>query len=301
MLKQVVHIFLLFLWILFIESCKSEKKEHLTICFTGDVLLDRGVRKQIEKKGVDYLFKEVIPIFRSSDAVIINLECPITDTISPINKQFIFRADSEWTPYLLKNGITHAALANNHTMDQGRRGLESTSRHLKEAGIIPIGYGVNQSKACEPIFIYKNGIEVAVFNSVLVPIENWMYLEEQPGVCQATIDTLVSEIQILKSRKPDCYVFVTLHWGIEYQQNPTIKQRREAYRLIEAGVDAVIGHHPHVIQKEEYYKGKPIFYSLGNFIFDQTKPGTTEGLLLQVVFEKEKIHFKKHIHPSPLI
>jgi poly-gamma-glutamate synthesis protein (capsule biosynthesis protein) len=286
------HYILLLLAFILNDSC-IPKEETLTLSFTGDVLLDRGVREQIEKNGIDYLFEEVSPCFHSSDAVIINLECPVTDTVSPINKRYIFRANPEWMPALRKNGITHAALANNHSIDQGRRGLESTSRHLIQAGIVPLGYGENQTAACMPTFISKKGMEVALFNSVLVPIENWVYLEDRPGVCQATVESLVSEIQSLKKRKPSCYVVVVLHWGIEFQLQPTFQQRQKAYQLIDAGTDVIIGHHPHVVQKEEIYKGKPIFYSIGNFIFDQNTPETSRSVLIKMRFEKEKVSYVK--------
>ena len=275
-------------------SC--QKEEQLRISFTGDVLLDRGVRKEIERKGIDFLFEDVAPIFHTSDAVVINLECPITDTISPIHKKYIFRADSEWTSALSKNGVTHAALANNHSMDQGRRGLESTYYHLINSGITPLGYGKNQTSACQPTLFSKNGIEVALFNSVLLPLENWVYLEDKPGVCQATIEDLCSEIRQLKKKNSACYVLVVLHWGVEYQQEPTLQQRREARQLIDAGADGIIGHHPHVIQKEEIYKNKPIFYSLGNFIFDQSTPSTTKSVIVELVFgKKDFTYIKKEV------
>jgi poly-gamma-glutamate capsule biosynthesis protein CapA/YwtB (metallophosphatase superfamily) len=98
----------------------------------------------------------------------------------------------------------------------------------------------------------------------------------------------------MKAATPHRYVIVYLHWGVEYQQTPTRKQRRDAYLLIDAGADAIIGHHPHVIQKEETYKNKPIFYSLGNFIFDQNGPETKRGLLLQLTFSPKGIQYLKH-------
>lgn len=291
-MRQFLYILLTCLWIVLGSSCNREKQ--LTVCFTGDVLLDRGVREQIEKRGVEYLFEDVAPLFLSSDAVIINLECPVTDTITPINKWFIFRAEPEWLPALSKSGITHAGLANNHSIDQGRKGLTSTFRHLQEAGIAPIGYGENQTEACSPLIIAQKGIELAVYNSVLIPLENWVYLENQAGVCQATVEALALEIQAMKKTKPNRYIVAFLHWGLEYQQTPTLKQRKDAYQLIDAGADAVIGHHPHVIQKEELYKGKPIFFSLGNFVFDQDGLETKKGLLLQMTFSKEGLQYIKH-------
>lgn len=294
MLKYI-HIALFLTLIVSCYSCKEkEQEEHLSICLTGDVLLDRGVREQINKNGLSFLLEDVTNIFQSSDATVINLECPVTNTISPINKKYIFRGDPEWLPILKANGITHAALANNHSMDQGRSGLDDTYNNLIKAGIKPIGYGKNATDANMPVFINKNEIEVALFNSVTIPLENWVYLENNTGVCQASINQLSDAIIQLKKDKPNCFAIIILHWGIEFQKEPTLRQRKEAYQLIDAGADAIIGHHPHVLQKEEIYKEKPIFYSIGNFIFDQNMPDAKESLIIRLDFNKDKLSFKKY-------
>jgi poly-gamma-glutamate synthesis protein (capsule biosynthesis protein) len=255
------------------------------------VLLDRGVRQQIEKHGLAFLFEDVADVFHSSDAVVVNLECPVTDTVSPVNKKYIFRADSKWMPALRSAGITHAALANNHSIDQGRRGLNSTAYHLQKAGITSLGYGLNHQSACRPVFISKHGIQVAVFNSVWLPLENWSYLEDNSCICQAGVDELSEQIRTLKKENPACYIVAVLHWGMEYQPKPAIGQRRDAYRLIDAGADVIVGHHPHVVQEKELYKSKPIFYSLGNFVFDSSSPDARKSWLLQLFFDKEGISF----------
>ena len=153
----------------------------LTILFTGDVLLDRGVRRVAERKGISYLFEEVSPIFREADAVVVNLECPLTDTISPVNKKYIFRADARWAKDLKAVGITHAAMANNHTNDQGRRGLQATAQHLTDAGITPLGYGKSFKEQMSPVLIEKDGISVALFNATTLTIENWCRIDDKPG------------------------------------------------------------------------------------------------------------------------
>jgi len=276
-------------------TCACEQQgEQLSICFTGDILLDRGVRTQIERAGVDYLFEDVKGLFTESDAVVINLECPITKTISPINKRFIFRGEPEWLPALKDAGITHAVLANNHSMDQGRTGLIDTYKHLSDNQIFSLGYGETHKQACEPVFVSKGEIEVALFSSVTLPLENWVYLEDEPGVCQATVEGIINSVEKLKRDKPDCHIVVILHWGLEYQELPTPIQRRQGQRLIDAGADAVIGHHPHVIQKEEIYKGKPIFYSLGNFVFDQQKPPTRQSVIVRLLFDESGLSFEKY-------
>jgi poly-gamma-glutamate synthesis protein (capsule biosynthesis protein) len=293
-LKQLLYILIPALIATGYSCGEKQQEEYLSICFTGDVLLDRGVREQINKKGVAYIFQDVAPLFRNSDATVINLECPVTKTVSPIHKKYIFRAEPEWLPTLKESGITHAALANNHSMDQGRSGLEDTYMHLTDTGIIPIGYGKNTEEANKPVFISKNGIEVAIFNSVTVPLENWVYLEDRPGVNQVSIETLSEEIKKLKTNKQSRYIIVILHWGVEFQKEPTIKQRKEAYKLIDSGADIIIGHHPHVLQNEETYKGKPIFYSLGNFVFDQNMPDAKESMIVRINFGKDGFSFQTH-------
>lgn len=244
--------------------------------------------------GVDYLFEDVKKVFEQSDAVVVNLECPVTKVVSPINKRFIFRGEPEWLPALRNAGVTHAVLANNHSIDQGREGLKDTYLHLLANEIVSLGYGDTQQQACEPVFISKGNVEVAIFSSVTLPLENWVYLEDEPGICQASVESITASVRQLKQRKPACYIVVILHWGLEYQELPTPTQRMQGQILIDAGADAVIGHHPHVIQREEIYEGKPIFYSLGNFVFDQQKPPTRQSVIVKLLFDKSGLRFEKH-------
>lgn len=275
-------------------ACQHPSEECLSVAFTGDVLLDRGVRQQIQKKGIEHLFESVTPLFRSLDATVINLECPVTSVRSPLHKKYIFRAEPIWAEALAQAGITHATMANNHTMDQGRSGLTDTYHHLLSAGITPIGYGETASESCQPILIQKKKIKVVLYNSVMLPLENWVYLENSPGVCQQPIEELEAEIRNFKQQNPESYVIVVLHWGVEYQRLPTLSQRKGAHLLIRAGADAIIGHHPHIIQQEEYYEGKPIFYSLGNFVFDQRKPETSQSVIVQLNLTTTKCSVKLH-------
>lgn len=281
--------------LLFISAaCHRTEEKCLSIAFTGDVLLDRGVREQIKRKGTDELFSSVAVLFRSMDATIINLECPVTSTESPIHKKYIFRADPDNISALSRAGITHAALANNHSIDQGRSGLTDTYRHLRSSGIIPIGYGDSAATSGKPVIISKGDIKVGILNSLLLPLENWVYLDNSPGICQYTIEKLEAAIKKLKCEHPQMYVVVILHWGIEYQTTPSFSQRKGAYRLIRAGADAIIGHHPHVLQEMEYFDGKPIFYSLGNFVFDQRKPETSRSEIIQLDFSSSGYSVRRH-------
>lgn len=260
---------------------------QLTVLFTGDVLLDRGVRRVAERRGVGYLFEEVTPIFREADAVVVNLECPLTDTISPVNKKYIFRADARWAKDLRKAGITHAAMANNHSNDQGRRGLQATAQHLTEAGIMPLGYGRNFKEQMTPVLIEKDGIKVAIFNATTLTIENWCRIDDKPGIAQPTEKELLDEIEDFQHKNPDTHIVVVLHWGVEFQPYPSIRQRALAHRLSEAGVAAVIGHHPHILQPIDTIGKMPIYYSIGNFVFDQNNPKAKKSMIARLTFHSD--------------
>ena len=131
----------------------------VSILFTGDILLDRGVREVINHRGVDYLFtQEVDSLFASCDYVVANLECPATTIRQPDFKRYVFRAEPEWLDVLRAHGITHLNLANTHSIDQGRAGLVDTKRNIEAAGMIPFGAGENMAEAAEPLIITQQSI-----------------------------------------------------------------------------------------------------------------------------------------------
>ncbi|MBQ6746778.1 MAG: CapA family protein [Bacteroidaceae bacterium] len=277
--------------VLLVSCSQQETREQdsLTLVFTGDVLLDRGVRPYAEREGIPALFAGVDSVFRQADAVIINLECPLTDTATPINKHFVFRGEPQWAKGLRAAGITHAAMANNHTYDQGRQGLLSTYNHLKEAGIEPLGYGNSKSERLEPVIIRKGAIEVALFNSVTLPLENWYDLDDRPGICQASASTLADAIRTFHAHHPTTKIIAVLHWGAEMQTSPTMQQRIDAQILLQAGADAIVGHHPHVVQPLINIYDKSVFYSLGNFVFDQSLSIAQQAAMAQITFMNDSI------------
>ncbi|MCQ2975774.1 MAG: CapA family protein [Bacteroidales bacterium] len=270
-------------------SCKTQENNQLTIVFTGDVLLDRGLKPLIEKKGVTSLFNGVAPYFKSADYVVINLECPISDTISPVNKKYIFRADSKCADGLKNAGVTHCALANNHTMDQGCIGLRNTVDNLKKECIVPFGYGNNEDERIAPTIIQKDNIKVALFNACPLRIENWEKKYNQIDVCQSDYEKLIKKVKDFKSKNPDYYIVMILHWGTEFISTPSLNQRYYASGLINSGVDLIIGHHPHIIQQQCVINNKYVFYSLGNFVFDQKDPLGRKALMPIVTFKSDTI------------
>ena len=247
--------------------------DTLTVTFTGDVLLDRGVRQKISADGVESLFSpSVDSLFALSHVVVGNLECPVTLRRTPMQKIHMFRGEPEWLPVLRKHGFTHLNLANNHTVDQGRQGLLDTRSHVAGAGMVPIGAGADMAEAAQPVLLAEQPRKVWMLASLRLALENYTYLPSRPCVSQEGFDTLLSRVARLRADDPGCYIIVSLHWGGENTMHPLLQQVAEAHRLIDAGADILIGHHTHTVQDIEQYHGKYIFYSIGNFIFDLRKP-----------------------------
>ena len=249
--------------------------DTLTVTFTGDVLLDRGVRKVIEKNNGDAscLFSSSVDsLFKASRFVVANLECPATKIEDPVYKKFIFRAEPEWLAPLKEHGITHLNLANNHSIDQGRDGLIDTRDNIIKAGMVPFGAGDNMEQAVQPVLLCSSPRNVYLIASLRLALENTAYLPHKPSVSQESFEKIINRIKMLKQQDPGCCVIVSLHWGMEHMTNPAAQQVMEAHQLIDAGADCLICHHTHTMQTVENYDGKFIYYSIGNFIFDQSRP-----------------------------
>ena len=267
--------------------------DSLSITFTGDVLLDRGVRQFVEHRSVDKLFSPFVDsVFQSSDLVVANLECPATKIRQPAFKQYIFRAEPEWLQTLKAHGITHLNLANNHSVDQGRIVLADTKKNIQETGMIPVGAGDNMQEAAQPVLLASTPRNVYLLTSLQMPLENFSYLPDKTSVSHEDLDSLKTRVRQLKETDPCCYIIVSLHWGGEHTLRPVPLQRQQAHQLIDAGVDALICHHTHTLQTIEQYQGKPIYYSIGNFIFDQKKPINSKACMVKVTIKKESSHIE---------
>lgn len=258
------------------------------VTLTGDILLDRGVRQVVEQKGMDQLFSaDIDSVFQHSDAVVCNLECPATKIHAPVFKQYVFRAEPEWLSDLKRHGVTHLNLANNHSIDQGRDGLIDTKRNISQAGMSPIGAGQNQEEAAQPILLTEKPRKVWMIASLQLALENFARLPDQPCVSQQSIDALCLRITQLKQENPDCYIIVSLHWGWENHVEVVPRQRYDAHQLIDAGADCLVCHHTHTRQPMEVYRGKPIFYGLGNFIFDPSRDLNRHGAMVRLTITEQ--------------
>lgn len=272
------------------KTSHTSKASKTCILFTGDILLDRGVRTVIDKRGPDHLFsRSMDSLFKASQVVVGNLECPATNIKAPVQKRFIFRAEPEWLTALRKHGFTHLNLANNHAIDQGRQGLMDTKENIQKAGMIPIGAGRNMNEAAQPVLLIDKPRKVWLVPSLRLALENFAYLPEKACVSQEPMDSLILRVWQLKKKDPQAVVIVSLHWGGEHTLKPVPSQRLEAHRLINAGADALICHHTHTLQTIEHYRGKPIYYSIGNFIFDQQKPLNSKACVVKVEVTKNQV------------
>ena len=274
------------------EGCQGG---GVTITFVGDLLLDRGVRERIDTAGVELLFSpSVDSLFAASDFVIANLECPATHIVAPMQKKYIFRADPEHLPVLRQHGITHLNLANNHSIDQGRRGLISTRDNIREAGMVPVGAGENMREAVQPVLLAETPRHVWLLPSLRLALENYAYLPEKPCVSQEPMDSLVARVASLRRSSPSDYIIVTLHWGGENTMRPILQQVVDAHRLVDAGANLIVGHHSHTLQPSEQYHGATIFYSIGNFIFDALRPIHKSGCAVTVTLSADSATVSSH-------
>ena len=262
----------------------------LTVVLTGDILLDRGVRRVIERHGADYLFSPgVDSVLRSAQVVVGNLECPATKIEAPVFKQFIFRAEPEWLTTLQQHGFTHLNLANNHSIDQGREGLMDTRRNIKQAGMVPVGAGATMDEASQPVLLAESPRRVWLVPSLRLALENYAYLTDRPCVSQEPMDSLLERVHRLKRADSTAIVVVSLHWGGEHTLQPVPRQRMEARRLVAAGADVIVCHHTHTLQTVEEYRGKKIYYSIGNFIFDQSKPLNSRACMVRLNIHRDSL------------
>ena len=265
--------------------------DTLSIVFTGDILLDRGVRQVINRHGVNHLFSDGIDsVFRSAQVVVGNLECPATKIEAPVFKQYIFRSEPEWLDTLRQHGITHLNLANNHAIDQGREGLMDTKRNIVASGMVPIGAGANMQEASEPVLLADSPRKVWLVPSLRLALENYAYLPDKPCVSQEPTDSLLNRVFRLRQADSTAVIIVSLHWGGEHTLQPVPLQRHTAHQLILAGADALVCHHTHTLQTIEEVRGKKIYYSIGNFIFDPQRALNAEACIVRLQITADSLN-----------
>lgn len=254
----------------------------LRILFTGDLMLDRGVRYYVEKiGGGDYTFPftKIKSYLDSFDVVIPNLEGPVSDKGVKAGSIYSFRMDPKVFETFSYANIHAVNVANNHAWDYGRVAFEDMLRRLKEKNIGYFGGGISEAEAYAPHILEKNGVRVGILGFTEF-LEHAQADGDGGGIAFTDMEKIKSAIQNAKTNATDA-VIVVYHFGEEYIPEPIARQVDLARFAIDEGADLVVGHHPHVVESSEIYKERQIFYSLGNFIFDQSfsKETMTPGFL----------------------
>lgn len=261
--------------------------DFVTVTFAGDAMLDRGVEASVKKNfDGDYnkLFDNV-DIFKKDDISFLNLEGPVSDIGHNVGSKYSFRMDPKVIGALKSAGVDVVSFANNHVGDYTVKAFTDTLKRLSDGGILFTGAGLDYSQATEPTIIEKNNIKLCflAFSDVG---PNWIKAtQEKPGILIASDPNFSSIIGYAKA-KCDALI-VSFHWGDEYKPH-TARQAKLAHLALDSGADIVVGAHPHVPQDIEIYNSKPIMYSLGNFMFDQSwsKP-TMQGSVVQMQVYKD--------------
>lgn len=254
--------------------------EPVKLIFVGDIMLDDGPGRVIAS-GRDPL----APFARrlaSADFRIGNLECPIATTGKALeSKIFSFRAHPRVLS-VLKGRFEALSVANNHAGDYGKAAFVETLDHLKQAGIASFGGGRNLAEAHRPLWIEKHGLKIAVLGYNEFKPRSFEAGADWPGIAWSEDSHVVADIRAARAAGADV-IIPYMHWGWEREPSPTERQRSLARLMIDAGADAIVGGHPHVTQGSETYRGKPIIYSLGNFVFDGFElPAAKLGWLLEM-------------------
>ncbi len=255
---------------------KIKKAEQVSMHFFGDAMFDRGVAELLKSEDIlSTLAEEEGRFFQGNNYNILNLEGVLSEQSQAQKKQVTFRFDPKKViPLLKKHGFNAVNLANNHILDYFSAGDKETRSLLTKANILSFGGYETGTKACTTVT--KNNLKIALCG-----------LNDVGGIL-----SVKPALQIItKAKKENDFVFLNVHWGEEYKTVPTIRQKDLAHKFVDAGADLIIGHHPHVIQPMEVYKEKPIFYSLGNFVFDQSSPKEVKaGLSVGVTASRQKMN-----------
>ena len=272
---------LFFALVLACTGCSDQSRQGVTIVAVGDVMMGRYIGKVMGVRGNAYPFVQVQHILKEADVVVGNLEAVFADeTTAPLfpEKPYNLSAPPGAVKALKDAGFSIVMLANNHAMDFGPRALMNSRTLLEREGIAVIGAGRNITAARTPAIMTIRGVRIAFFGYGVAHSPLVYASKDTPGTAPIIQEDIKRDIQAIRGQVN--FVVVSYHWGKEYDHQPSPSQRQLAYQTIDWGADLVLGHHPHVMQGIETYKGKTIAYSLGNFLFDQKGNDTDRSFML---------------------
>jgi poly-gamma-glutamate capsule biosynthesis protein CapA/YwtB (metallophosphatase superfamily) len=265
------------------DHLSASAEPPYTLIGVGDIMLGGRAKRVIAENGGDYPFAAVRPLLRRAAFVLGNLEGPLARKARRRPRTFSYRVNPELAPALTRAGIRVVTLANNHLLDCGRGGVRESLHALAQAGIAPLGAGRNETAAhapvCRPAGPWRVGLLGYYWN------RRCAATADLPGSAMDPPAALAADLGRLRTQVDR--VVVTFHWGVPYEREPAPADRAKARLAVDCGADVVIGHHPHIVQPFEIYRGRPIFYSVGNFVLGSGN-SRAEGLALGLRFDERR-------------
>ena len=290
-----------------------------TMVAGGDIMLDRGVYEtlRVKGKGANFAFDggtaeitsryccssfgwkvprtkrtggkgEMRALIKGADVALANFENPAPNSFKWHHSGTIFSADPTLIDGIRNAGFDVMGTANNHIRDQGGAGLLQTLKNLQKRGLKTAGSGKNLAAARKPAIIETHGVKVAILAYDAIAA-SYHATASKVGSAPLSAKVVIADVKKAKANGADV-VIVFPHWGTEYHAKPNPGQVTLAHRILDAGADMIIGNHPHWTQAMEVYKGKPIWYALGNLVFDQTwSEETMEGMTLELTFDGSRL------------
>ncbi|HIH34917.1 MAG TPA: CapA family protein, partial [Methanosphaera sp.] len=283
-----------------LDGSAGTEKGNVSITVTGDVMFGRKMPGVLSLDSSPYRFVENVT--GNTDILLVNTENPFTTSGNAVKPDVPLKASPEYIPLLNgTSGKVISANANNHVFDYGIEGMEDSIKNLDSNGIAHIGAGANKAEATKPITIEKDGHVITIFNYMdsenfqeysqsVMPIAT----DDSPGYSAWDDTESVEQIKQAKQNGSDI-IIVYMHYGNEYSRSPNENQKEISHLAIDAGATAVVGAHTHVTQGIEMYNGKPIFYNLGNFMFDQSNPNTHTAYFVE--FEVKNDNITANVYP----
>lgn len=278
------------------SSVPRDQNARITIGMVGDMMFGRNIELIGEKYGYEHLFKQIQPYLNHADVMTGNFENAITKRNGHYSKadKFIHLKTKPYIAKVLKKvGFKTLNLANNHIKDYGQKGLLDTVEVLKSAQIDTVGAGEDIRRASKVSYRTVNGMKIAILGISDVLPRSFGARKDRSGALPAKPDIYLPLVSEAKANAD--LVLIHVHWGLEYDSGFHPRQKDIGHALIDAGADVVIGHHPHVLEPVEKYKGGVILYSMGNFIFDQGWSRTKESVLAYLkVLHDGKLRLELH-------
>jgi poly-gamma-glutamate capsule biosynthesis protein CapA/YwtB (metallophosphatase superfamily) len=270
------------------------KDGTITIVVAGDTMLGGDAQSLLDREGYRFPFAAVAPLTQAADLMIVNLETVVTDRATPIapRKYAYLRSKPEALEALVWAGVDAVTVANNHALDYGAEGFTNCLQRLEAAGVAYAGGGLNARAARRPLVFHFGSVRIGLLNYMegyAAYVRQYRFFAERdrPGIARLDERALREDIPVL--RKQVDVLLVIVHWGKEFR--PVRPAQERLGRLaIDLGADAVLGHHPHSVQDVEVYRGRPILYSLGNFVFNlASRADKDDGMLARLTIRGQRL------------